>query len=213
MSNAAANTADADWIDRVSHWVAQAEILNEDVEAHVRSAVAKVPRVLFAAPQDGVRALQDVDLQIGHGQWLHRPSLLIRMLSLIHLRKRMRVLVLGSGNGYMCAVCNAAGAQVFGVEPVAALAQASRKLLDSLGHHGVVVRRGDVNKGWDDAGPFDAIVVCYPVDNDLDLPLAQLRAGGTLVAPVISERGARLTVWSRSAEGYKRTVFEEVSCK
>jgi protein-L-isoaspartate(D-aspartate) O-methyltransferase len=213
MNNAVALEADADWIDRVSHWVSQAAILNEDVETHVRAAFSKVSRVPFVGPRDAQKALQDVDVALEHGQWLHRPSLLIRMLSLIHLRKRMRVLVLGSGNGYLCAVCNAAGAQVFGIEAVTALAQSSRKLLDALGHHGVVVQRGDVNKGWDEAGPFDAIVVCFPVDNELDLPLGQLRAGGILVAPVISERGARLTVWSKNGDAYKRTAFEEVECR
>jgi protein-L-isoaspartate(D-aspartate) O-methyltransferase len=135
------------------------------------------------------------------------------MAGLINLQKRMRILVLGAGSGYLCAVLQAAGAHVFGVECIGALAQSARKHLDAIGFHGVVVQRGDGNKGWDEAGPFDAIICAYKVDNDLDLPLGQLRSGGTLVVPVRSEQGARITVWRKTGESHKRTVFEEVSCK
>jgi protein-L-isoaspartate(D-aspartate) O-methyltransferase len=210
MNNVAAQSGSSEWIERVSDWVLEAGILNEDVELHVKSAFARVPRDPFVEADQRRFALGDVDLPIGQGQVLHRPSLLIRMAGLINLQKRMRILVLGSGSGYLCAVLNAAGAQVFGVENVGALAQGSRKLLDSLGHHGVVIHRGDAKKGWDDAAPFDSIIVTYTLSNDLDLPLSQLRVGGSLAALVVSERGARITQWRRTEEGYKRTVFEEV---
>jgi protein-L-isoaspartate(D-aspartate) O-methyltransferase len=210
MVDAATTNTSSDWADRVSEWVQESAILNEDVEAHVRNAFARVPREPFVVADQRRFASGDIDLRIANDQVLFKPSLLIRMAGLINLQKRMRILVLGSGSGYLCAVFNAAGAQVFGVEQIGALAQGSRKLLDSLGHHGVVIQRGDGNKGWDEAAPFDAILVTYPLSNDLDLPLAQLRAGGSLVALVLSERGARLTLWRRTEESYKRTVFEEI---
>ncbi len=210
MAQAAAQNGNSEWVERVSEWVVEAGILNEDVEAHVRTAFAKVSREPFVEQEQRRFALGDIDLPIAHGQVLYRPSLLIRISGLINLQKRMRILVLGSGSGYLCAVLDAAGAQVFGVENVGALAQGSRKLLDSLGHHGVVIQRGDASKGWDEAAPFDAILVTYPLSNDLDLPLAQLRVGGSLVALVLSEAGARVTLWRRTEESYKRTVFEEV---
>lgn len=212
MSNAARGITSEAWVENVAEWVRECGILNEDVESHVLSAFAKVDRETFVESDERRFALGDTALSIGHGQILHRPSLLIRMVSLVNLQKRMRILVLGSGSGYLCAVLNAGGAHVFGVENVGALAQGSRKLLDSLGYHGVVIQRGDAMKGWAEAGPYDAIIAAFPVVNDLDLPLSQLRSGGTLVALVASESNARLTLWRRAQDGYKRTVFEEVSC-
>jgi protein-L-isoaspartate(D-aspartate) O-methyltransferase len=107
-----------------------------------------------------------------------------------------------------------AGAQVFGIESVGALAQATRKRLDTLGHHGVVIQRGDASKGWDDAGPFDAIIVTYPVTDDLGLPLAQLSVNGVLVVPVAcDDDAAQITVWRRTAESFKRTVFERIEVR
>jgi len=213
MDNTAIDNTASEWVARVAEWVREAGILNEDVEAHVLHAFSRVPRAPFVDPAHARFALGDTDLPVAHGQWLWRPSLLIRFAGLINLQKRMRILVLGAGSGYLCAALSAAGAQVFGVESIGALAQSSRKHLDASGFHGVVVQRGDGNKGWEDAGPFDAIIVAYKVENDLDLPLGQMRVGGTLVAPVVSDEGARLTVWRKSAEGFKRTVFEEVMCK
>lgn len=210
MSNASAKVPNDPWIARVAEWVGEAGILNEDVEAHVRSAFSRVPRAHFVDVEYQQQCLEDCDIPLAHGQWLTRPSILIRTMGLINLQKRMRILELGFGSGYLCAVMAAAGAQVFGLETVGSFAQSSRKHLDSLGYHGVVVRRGDGKKGWPEVAPFDAIVVSYPLVNELDLPLDQLSIHGTLIAPVVSEHGARLTVWKRTPDSYRRIVFEEV---
>jgi protein-L-isoaspartate(D-aspartate) O-methyltransferase len=132
------------------------------------------------------------------------------MMGLINLDKRMRILELGFGSGYLCAVMSAAGAQVFGVDTIGTLAQSSRKVLDSLKHHGVIVRRGEGRKGWADAAPFDAIVVSYPVLLESELPLNQLADGGVLVAPIASHGITNLAVWTRSGDSARRVVFEEV---
>jgi protein-L-isoaspartate(D-aspartate) O-methyltransferase len=213
MLNVAAQAGGSEWSQLIERLVAEAGILNEDVEAHVRSAFLKVDRLPFVDSQWQSRAHQDVDLPLVADQWLTRPSLLIRMAGLINLHKRMRVLVAGSGSGYLCGVLNAAGAHVFGVESIAALAQGSRKVLDALGHHGVVIHRGNAIRGWAEVAPFDAIIVTFPVSDDLGLPIAQLSINGNLVVPVVCDEGAHLTVWRRAADGYKRTVFERVESR
>jgi protein-L-isoaspartate(D-aspartate) O-methyltransferase len=210
MQNTKVNSELDPWATRVASWVGDAGILSEDIEANVRNAFSRVARSHFVEPEFEAQSYEDVDIPIAHGQWLTRPSILIRMMGLIHLQRRMRILELGFGSGYLCAVMAAAGAQVFGIEAVGTFAQSSRRHLDALGYHGVVVRRGDGKKGWPEVGPFDAIVVSYPLVNDLDLPLSQLCINGSLIAPVVSEHGARLTVWKRTPESFKRVVFEEV---
>ena len=213
MENISLSSKNPDWMALISRLVTDSAILNEDVESHIRAAFSKVDRSLFLDSQLHARAHQDVDLPLIGDQWLTRPSLLIRMASLINLEKRMKILVAGSGSGYLCAALSMAGAQVFGVEQIAALAQTSRKSLDSNGYHEVVIHRGNANKGWQEYAPFDAIIVTYPVSDDLGLPLSQLSLNGTLVVPVASDESARLTVWKRTNDSYKRTVFEEVECK
>ncbi len=210
MQHAQPLADDSTWRESVHQWVNEAGILNEDVERLVTNCFAAVPRAHFVEEKYRVLASQDVDIPLAHGQWLTRPSLLIRMLGLINFRRRMRILELGFGSGYLCSVMAAGGCQIFGVETVGVFAQSSRKLLDTLGHHGVVVRRGEGRKGWPEVGPFDAIVTSYGVTEESELPLSQLAPGGVLIAPLLVDRVYRLTLWKRSEEGVKRVVFEEV---
>jgi protein-L-isoaspartate(D-aspartate) O-methyltransferase len=198
------------WRENVGVWVANAGILDESVEQVIAAAFSAVPRRLFAEGISPEAANEDTDLPFAFDQWMTRPSTLIRMAGLINLRRKMRVIELGFGSGYLCAVMAYAGAHVFGVEQIGLLAQASRKRLDALGHHGVVVRRGEGKKGWLESAPFDGMIVSYPVHGPEELPLSQLSAGGLCVAPMIGSDGTRLTVWRRGA---KRVVFEQVDFK
>ena len=201
---------DPRWIQMVRRLVEEAGILNEDVERTVFQAFASLQRTNFAEGFSERQVFQDIDLSLPHGAWLTRPSIQIRMMGLINLRRRMRILELGFGSGYLCAVMAAAGAQVFGLELNTSVAQSSRKQLDTLGLHGIVVRRGDGRKGWEDVSPFDAIVVSYAVTSEDDLPLAQLAEGGTLVAPLVWEDCTRLAVWRMTDGRVRRVLFEPV---
>jgi protein-L-isoaspartate(D-aspartate) O-methyltransferase len=198
------------WQSAVTRWVREAGILNEDVEQTVLAGFAAVHRGSFAEPLHATVTYEDCDLPLALGGCLTRPTHLIRMMGLINLSRRMRVLELGVGSGYLCAVMAAAGAQVFGVELNTQLVQAARKQLDSLGLQGVVVRRGDGRKGWEEVSPFDAIVVSYPVRGEDELPLRQLAPNGTLVVPTISGAGHQLTLWKRSGDDFRKIVFEDL---
>lgn len=201
---------DPRWRDCVQRLVISAGILNEDVERTVFNSFCAIPRDGFAEGSPSSLAFKDVELPLVNGQWLTRPSVLIRMMGLINIRKRMRILELGFGSGYLCAVMATAGAQVFGVEVLSSFAQSSRKQLDNLGHHGVVVRRGEGRRGWGEVGPFDAIVASYPVSDEGELPLDQLALQGVLVAPLVSAGATRLTIWKRSDDGIRRVTFEAI---
>jgi protein-L-isoaspartate(D-aspartate) O-methyltransferase len=211
MQNAKSYQEDPAWTAAVSAWVLEAGILNEDVERVVSAAFAAVPRSSFLESSSHGVVYQDVDVPVAAGVVLTRPSVLIRMLGLINLRRRMRILELGVGSGYLCAVMAAAGASVFGVDSNTQSVQAARKQLDGLGYHGVVVRRGDGKKGWSEVAPFDAIVVSYPVFDEADLPLSQLADQGCLVAPLRAGECLRLTLWKRTGDVTRRIVFEEVT--
>ncbi len=198
------------WTANVQSWVADAGILDEEVERLVLSSFAAVPRTAFVDAQYSAQAIEDVDLPIGWGQWSTRPSLLVRVLGLINLHKRMRVLELGFGSGFLCAVMSYAGAQVFGIEQLALLAQKSRRLLDTLGHHGVVVRHGEGKRGWAESAPFNAIISSYSIFDERELPLEQLSATGVAVAPLVTDSGVRLALWRRKGDTFRRILLEEV---
>ena len=218
------------WQETVANAVTSAGIMDEEVEGVLLRAFSAVPRTAFLEGADSPNgpgedfiqaALQDVDVPVGFGQFLTNPSLQVRMLALLNIKKRMRILELGFGSGYLCAVMEEAGVHAFGIEQIGLLAQRTRKNLDRLGHHGVVVRRGEGVKGWAESGPYDAMVVSYPIVNESDLPVDQLRRGGLIVGVLLDPQAVpvagaptdnvgTLTVWTRGLGSLRKVSFERV---
>jgi protein-L-isoaspartate(D-aspartate) O-methyltransferase len=150
MQAAKSLTGDPRWVRRVQRLVEEAAILDEDVERAVFTAFAAIPRIGFAEGCTEQQALDDIDLPLSHGEWLTRPSIQIRMMALLGLRRRMRVLELGFGSGYLCAVMAAGGAQVFGLEHNTSVAQASR-------HLGATWNRRAPRRGAEGVGRYRAV--------------------------------------------------------
>lgn len=200
------------WTNAVAEWVQIAAIVDPDLERSIYEAFVKVRRDGFLPLEEQSERYQDEVLQIGSEQVLFRPTALIRMCALAEAGKRKRILVLGAGSGYLCAVLDALGAQVFGVEVIVSMAQSSRKTLDKLGHHAVWIQRGDGRKGWDEVAPFDAVIGCYEVQDEQALPVEQVKVGATIVAPLQCADGIRLAVWNKHSQGLHRTIFEKIDC-
>jgi len=220
MQHPSPATDDILWRETVAQCISGAGIMDEEVETTLLKSFLALPRTLFVEGVSPEHALIDVDIPAGFDQWLTRPSLQVRMLALIQLKKRMRVMELGFGSGYLCAVMEHAGAHVFGVEQIGLLAQRTRKNLDALGHHGVVVRRGEGAKGWADSGPYDALVISYPVVNEAEIPFDQLRRGGTGVGVLVPEHTSnaapamgQLCLWTRGLGSVRRVTFEEATLR
>jgi protein-L-isoaspartate(D-aspartate) O-methyltransferase len=94
------------------------------------------------------------------------------------------VLEVGTGSGYVTALLAELAATVFSIERHAALSDAARELLGTMGYKNVRVLAGDGSRGFPYAAPYDAIIVsaAAPV-----LPrelVAQLADGGRLIIPV-----------------------------
>jgi protein-L-isoaspartate(D-aspartate) O-methyltransferase len=182
--------------------VESAEILDDRVADTLIQAFASVPRERFVAPAFNLRATEDTALPIGFGQTISKPSTVARMLGLIGLQPGMRVLEIGCGSGYCSAVMAAAGAQVYAVEYVGLLAQRTRKLLDSIGYHNILVRSGDGRRGWAEHAPFDAIVISAAFERVEPELVAQLKnPGGRMIAPIGNSRGQILCFWEAKAGG------------
>lgn len=184
------------WTQFAERIVRRAGVIDDDVSDTLVAAFSAVPRTLFVGEALGVRAMEDVALPIGYGQSVPKPSTIARMLALIGLHKGMRVLEIGSGSGYCSALMATVGAQVFAMEGVGLLAQRTRRLLDSLNLHHVLVTRGDGKKGWPEHGPYDAIIVSAPIEQlEGELIRQLVPDGGRLVAPIGDVRGQILTLW------------------
>ncbi|MFN2302096.1 MAG: protein-L-isoaspartate(D-aspartate) O-methyltransferase [Anaerolineales bacterium] len=164
---------------------------NEDVIEALRT----VPRHQFV-PNDLIDlAYEDTALPIGYGQTISQPSLVAYMTELLELEPGDKVLEIGTGSGYQAAMLAELGyVDVYSIEIVPELYERASQTLKALGYTEVHTKQGDGYYGWEEAAPFDAIVVTAAPDH-LPGPLAeQLSEGGVMVIP-IGPQGFYQTLW------------------
>jgi len=153
-------------------------------DARVLEALLKVDRHLFVPEDQRKWAYQDHPLPIGYGQTISQPYIVGLMTELLQLDPQDKVLEIGTGSGYQAAVLGELVKDVYTIEIVPELAQASAKTLKSLGYSNVHVRQGDGYQGWPQEMPFDAVIVtAAPPEVPQEL-IDQLRVGGKMVVPV-----------------------------
>jgi len=190
--------------------VSEAELIDECVEQVLVDAISSVPRELFVSPEFSSKIWDDCSLSIGYGREMLRPSLLVRMLGVLGLRKGMRILEVGCGCGYASAVMARAGAEVFALESVGLLAQRTRKLLDSLKYQSILVKRGDGLRGWAEHAPYSSIVVFDLYESIPAELLVQLdKNSGKMIGLVGTKERQVLTLWVSKAAGISIYELEE----
>ncbi len=180
-------------------------------DARVLSAMMQVPRHEFVPSHLQSLAYTDQPLAIGDGQTISQPYIVALMTALAELGAGDRCLEIGTGSGYQTAVLAALGVSVVTLEINPSLAQAAKARLHALGYSEPQIRchTADGQKGWPDAGPYDAILVTAAPPVLPRCLLSQLAINGRLVAPIGLQDGAqRLEKWVRRAHGDDVAAFE-----
>jgi len=153
-------------------------------DRRVLAAMREVPRHHFVPPSYRHKAYEPYPLPIGEGQTISQPYIVGFMTQILRLKETDRVLEVGTGSGYQAAVAAKIAAEVYSVEILESLAARSRRTLSDLGFRNVVVRRGDGYYGWEEKGPFDAIIVTCAGGHVPPPLLRQLGNGGRMIMPV-----------------------------
>jgi protein-L-isoaspartate(D-aspartate) O-methyltransferase len=170
-------------------------------DPRVLAAMRAVPRHAFVGERYRDLAYDDTPLPIEAEQTISQPYIVAVMTELAQITPGEKVLEVGTGSGYQAAVLATLGADVYSIEIVKELADSARDRLHALGYT-VHVRHGDGYAGWQEAAPFDAILVTAAPPS-VPAPLrAQLALGGKLVIPV-GEGYQELLVITRTAKGYE----------
>jgi protein-L-isoaspartate(D-aspartate) O-methyltransferase len=158
-------------------------------DPRVLAAMRAVPRHRFLPEASAAVAYQDHPVPLGPGQTLSQPYIVAYMAQALGLTGGERVLEVGSGCGYFCAVLSLLAGEVFGIELDAGLAENSALRLEQLGCPNIRILCGDGAKGWPGQGLFDAVVLSCAAPA-LPPPLwEQLRLGGQALFPQDSGPG------------------------
>jgi len=153
-------------------------------DPRVLEAMYLVPRHLFVPRRHRSQAYQDRPVPIGKGQTISQPYVVALMTELLKLEGNERVLEVGTGSGYQAAVLSQLAREVYTIEIIPSLAAKAEERLLRLGYGNVQVKTGDGFFGWEEKGPFDAIVVTASTEKIPDPLWKQLQRGGRLVMPL-----------------------------
>lgn len=181
-------------------------------DRRVLDTLRQLPRHLFIDEALATRAYEDTALPIGQGQTISQPYVVARMTELlIEDVLPKRVLEIGTGSGYQCAVLATLVEHVFTVERIEELLRNARRRLRKLGLENIRSRHDDGRLGWPDQAPFDAIIVTAAGADLEDALLAQLAPQGVLVAPVGPPGKQQLLRVRAGESGWQREIIAPVS--
>ena len=177
-------------------------------------AIATVPRHAFMDAGLHAQAYEDSALPIGHQQTISKPSVVARMIEILHKPKHQlgKVLEIGTGCGYQAAVLSLLAQEVYSIERIRPLHDMAREKLRPFRIKNLRLIYGDGILGLPQAAPFDAIILAAAGLGIPDALLDQLAIGGRLVAPVAkNEKEQQLVMVERmSSHRYQRTVLDKV---
>jgi protein-L-isoaspartate(D-aspartate) O-methyltransferase len=117
----------------------------------------------------------------------------------LDIKPNEKVLEIGTGSGYQCAVLIEMGAKVFSIERQEKLFNQTYKLMSSL-HYLPKLFFGDGYKGCKTYAPFDKIIITAAPEALPEELLHQLVVGGIMVCPVGIEKEQDMLKITRISE-------------
>ena len=153
-------------------------------DKRVLEVMRKVPRHLFADPDDMDDAYKDNAMPIQCEQTISQPYIVALMTELLELKTSSKVLEIGTGCGYQTAVLAEMVEQVYTVEIIPELAENASKQFEELGYRTVHAKYGNGYYGWEEYAPYDRIIVTAAPKEIPNRLIEQLAEGGLMILPI-----------------------------
>jgi protein-L-isoaspartate(D-aspartate) O-methyltransferase len=167
-----------------------------------------IPRHLFLDKAFEEWAYVDKAFPIGNKQTISQPFTVAYQTDLLEIKKRDKVLEIGTGSGFQAAILATLGARVFTVERQELLFKKTNKLLKNLNLTNIRTFLKDGMDGLPQFAPFDKIIVTAAATNIPSPLLNQLKIGGILIIPVGVERQQMCKIIKKSERQYKRIYLD-----
>lgn len=153
-------------------------------DERVLNAINSLPRHFFLDKAFEEWAYQDKAFPIGKEQTISQPFTVAYQSVLLDIKKRDKVLEIGTGSGYQAAILEILGARVYTIERQELLYKKATELLSQIGLKGIRTYFRDGYKGLPELAPFDKIIVTAGAEEIPEALRTQLTIGGIMVIPV-----------------------------
>ena len=163
-------------------------------DERVLNAVAETAREAFVEPAFADQAYADQALPIACGQTISQPYIVALMTEALKVEPANRVLEIGTGSGYQCAVLSRLCLHVYTVERFRTLAESAKERFQTAGLLNITQKVGDGSLGFPEHAPYDRIMVTAAAREVPKTLLAQLSPGGIMVLP-LEERPGKQDLW------------------
>ena len=182
------------------------------LDDRVLNAIITTPREQFVPESARSLAFTDIEIPIGHNEVMMAPKLEARLLQALSPQEEDIVLEIGTGSGFVTALLAKLAKQVYSVDIHADFTAQTKEKLASQGVKNVSLETGDASKGWEQHGPYDAIIVTGSFPVVPESFQKSLKIGGRLVvisgqAPVMT---AQVVTRTSEAAWGTETLFETV---
>ncbi len=172
--------------DRYQALIQRGDLTNDQT----KRAFLMTPREEFVRKISLAHTYDDAFLDIGFGVTISGPHAVSRMTSVLDIQKGDKVLEIGTGSGYQSSILGHITDKVWTIEIIKPLAERTRGVYDGIIAKGyseyknVNTKQADGYYGWEEAAPFDKIIVTCGIDHIPPALLKQLKTGGMMVIPV-----------------------------
>jgi len=156
----------------------------EVLDPLVLAVLDEVPRENFVAESQKGLAFADIELPIGEGQTMLSPKVEGRILQAVSVKKTDKVLVVGTGSGYLTALLATLAQHVHAVEISPALSAVAKSRLEQQNIHNVTLHVADAVNGYAPEAPYDVIVFTGSLPLRPVAAEKMLNVGGRLFAVI-----------------------------
>lgn len=182
----------------------------EVLDPVVLAVLDEVPRENFVAESQKGLAFADIELPIGEGQTMLSPKVEGRILQAVSVKKTDKVLLVGTGSGYLTALLATLTDHVHAVEIHPELSNVAKSRLEKQNIHNVTLYVADAANGFAPAAPYDVIVFTGSLPLRPTAAEKMLNVGGRLFAVVGNMPIMQATLTQRiSEDAYRHEVIFE----
>ena len=155
--------------------------------SNVLSALELIPREKFIPENYRNQAYENIALPIGENQTISQPYVVAKMTELLEVENNHKVLEIGTGSGYQCAVLSKLARRIYTIERIKNLHDKSCKIFEQLNLTNIVSKYEDGNNGWVEQIPFDRIIFTAATENITEKIFSHIKENGIIVCPIIRD--------------------------